>query len=182
MPLSQFSHARVTFNARFQTLYDQAGLCFILPGAAGSGESKWIKTGVEFMDGKTNLSTVASDRWADWSLTPLPATYRSAGGPGAITIEMERYVIDGEPIDTLAIYVVHEPEDDSQPNERQLMREVTWVFEPGQLENQCWVGVMAAKPTKDDDDPERALEVTFSKFEISTIHDTRLPEEGRKGI
>lgn len=126
------------------------------------------------MNGKVNLSTVACDRWADWSLTPLPETYgNAAAGPEAVTIEMERYVIDGEAADTLAIYVVQKlKNEEAEPVERrQLVREVTWVFEPALVEkdSECWVGVMAAKPTRDEDEPERALEVTFEDLEIEMV-------------
>lgn len=51
--------------------------------------------------------------------------------------------------------------------ERTPLREVTWVFE--KEEGECWVGVYAAQPSKDENDPERELLVEFSSFHIETF-------------
>ena len=32
----------------------------------------WLKTGVEFFEGRLQVSTVSANAWADWSLLPLP--------------------------------------------------------------------------------------------------------------
>lgn len=49
---------------------------------------KWLKTGIEFYEGKPYISTVCTDRWSDWSIVPLPEGHGS-GKPSA-TIEVER--------------------------------------------------------------------------------------------
>ena len=78
-------------------------------------------------------------------------------------MEIEREVVDGQPTSTLWVYVL-------EGQERRPVREITWVFDgdgdPGN--DQAWIGVYAAKPTKDEDDDSRALEVTFRDFVVET--------------
>lgn len=78
LPLSSLKSARVTVKADWKTKFDQGGLCLVLPnGGEGKGQSEdgsekvgggrqWVKTGVEFMDGKAHVSTVACDRWVSF--------------------------------------------------------------------------------------------------------------------
>jgi regulation of enolase protein 1 (concanavalin A-like superfamily) len=91
IPLDTFKRARVAFSANWSQKYDQGGLIIVLNG--NSGDRKWVKTGIEFTHDKPHLSTVAKDRWADWSLLPVPS-----GGTGA-TLEVVR-----EPDDSLWMY------------------------------------------------------------------------------
>jgi regulation of enolase protein 1 (concanavalin A-like superfamily) len=58
--------AEVTFTADYQVLYDQAGLMMRLDPI------RWIKTGIEFVDGVMNFSTVVTNDVSDWSLAPYP--------------------------------------------------------------------------------------------------------------
>ncbi|MCJ1263513.1 hypothetical protein MMC22_003383 [Lobaria immixta] len=161
LPLSTFRRARVTVSAEWRTLFDQGGLCLILPPAHDSTagditrERKWIKTGIEVYNGAPHVSTVACDRWADWSLWPLQG--------GKVTVEMEREVVDGKRTSTLWIYMV-------DGETRRPVREVTWVFDGVDEGNggDCWVGVYAAKPTKDEDDGSRQLKVIFNGIKIET--------------
>lgn len=159
IPLSTFRRARVTVSAEWRTLYDQGGLCLILPQSqawtTSVWEKKWIKTGIEVYNGAPHVSTVACDRWADWSLWPLESD--------TVTIEMEREVKAGKPTSTLWVYIV-------DGEKRRPVREVTWVFD-GVDEGKgsdCWVGVYAAKPTKDEDDEKRELQVLFNGVRIET--------------
>ncbi len=78
----------------------------------------------------------------------------------AVTVEIEREFVHGEPTSTLWVYVV-------EGLERRPVREVTWVFD--EADGECWVGVYAAKPTKDQDDGERALEVEFGHLLVETV-------------
>ncbi|MCJ1466994.1 hypothetical protein MMC07_005616 [Pseudocyphellaria aurata] len=159
IPLSTFRRARVTVSAEWRTLYDQGGLCLVLPQSqawtTSAWEKKWVKTGIEVYNGSPHVSTVACDRWADWSLWPLES--------GTVTIEMEREVKAGKPTSTLWVYIV-------DGEKRRPVREVTWVFEgvDDGKGSDCWVGVYAAKPTKDDDDEKRELQVLFSGVKIET--------------
>jgi len=165
LALSSFRRARVSISAEWKTRFDQGGLCLILPPphkpspatttttTTTTGERKWLKTGIEFFHGGPHVSTVACDRWADWSLVP-------AASGTAVTVEMEREFVHGEPTSTLWVYIV-------EGLERRPVREVTWVFD--EADGECWVGVYAAKPTKDQDDGERALEVEFGNLLVETV-------------
>ena len=117
------------------------------------------------------VSTVACDRWADWSLLPLPtATSGGTSGGTSVTVVMEREVLEGVGGSTLCVYVV-------EGVEKRVVREVTWVFEEvngegeeeGELDGECWVGVYAAKPTKDEGDGGRELSVEFGGLVVETF-------------
>ena len=61
----------------------------------GDGElegkkSKWIKTGIEFYEGKALVSTVVRDRWADWSLYPAALQVLGEGGEEGVELLIER--------------------------------------------------------------------------------------------
>ena len=85
--LSSFKRARVTISAAWDTLYDQGGVLFALPKEGDVKEGKWIKTGIEFYDGEPFVGTVAKDRWADWSLTPVGIQDMGSGRKG-VTLEV----------------------------------------------------------------------------------------------
>ncbi|KAJ5214855.1 hypothetical protein N7468_010534 [Penicillium chermesinum] len=138
--LDSFKRARVSFNAEWTLNYDQGGLIFVLQYVDGS--KKFIKTGIEHTHGKPHLSVVVKDRWADWSLLPVPS-----GGSEA-TLEISR-----EPDDSLWIYVV-------EGNHRSPIREVTWIFSEEGVQ-ETWVGVYAARPSTGGE-----LAVTFGHLII----------------
>lgn len=148
-PLSSFVKARLAVSANWRTLYDQGGLILVVPQAEGT--HKWVKTGIEFVHGRANVSTVAADRWADWSLLPL-----ANEGGHSVTVEMVR-----EKDGSLWIYVI-------EGVERKPIREVTWVFEEaehnGPKDRECWVGAYAAKPSKEGE----GLTVSFGHLVIET--------------
>lgn len=132
MRLESFKRARVAFNADWKDEYDQGGLVLVLNGADGT--RKWVKTGIELTHGKPHLSTVTKDRYADWSLLPVPPSR----GHGA-TVEMVR-----EQDNSLWIYLI-------EGVQKSPMREVTWAFENGDIRD-CWVGVYAARPSQSGGD------------------------------
>lgn len=142
--LSSFKKARVAVSAEWKELYDQGGLCIIIINKE-NGSKKWVKTGIEFVEDAPHISTVATDKWSDWSLRPMP----SSGGLGA-TIELSK-----ESDGSLWVYLL-------EGVKRSPMREVTWFFD-GSGEDECWIGVYAAKPSGSGD-----LEVTFSHLIIET--------------
>lgn len=125
---ASFKRAQISLNANWKDLYDQGGLILVLD-SVDEGR-KWIKTGIELAHGKPHVSTVTKDRWADWSLLPIPS------GGAAVTIEM----VKGEG-NKLWIYLV-------EATQKLPIREVTWAFEGIQ---DCWVGVYAAKPSKGEE-------------------------------
>lgn len=106
LPLKIFRKARVAVQANWKKQYDQGGLILVIKKKDGS--RKWVKTGIEWYEEAANISTVAADRWADWSLLPLPS------GGQAATIEME-HAADN----SLWIYLI-------EGVKRTPIREVTW--------------------------------------------------------
>lgn len=76
----------VSLLARFDTLYDQAGLMVRVD------EHTWIKAGVEMTDGLPHLGAVVTHNQSDWSLTPVPdwdnrlVTIRASRAGDAITV------------------------------------------------------------------------------------------------
>ncbi|KAL3435651.1 hypothetical protein BDV09DRAFT_67466 [Aspergillus tetrazonus] len=147
IPLDTFKRARVAFSANWSQKYDQGGLIIVLNG--NNGDRKWVKTGIEFTHDKPHLSTVAKDRWADWSLLPVPS-----GGTGA-TLEVVR-----EPDDSLWIYLI-------QGVQKSPIREVTWVFAEENVRD-AWIGVYAARPSSAGGD----LVVNFASLIIEVTDST----------
>jgi regulation of enolase protein 1 (concanavalin A-like superfamily) len=71
--------AEVTFDGRYEALYDQAGLMLRLDA------HHWIKAGIEFTDGEKHFSVVVTIGRSDWSVVALPA----ARGP--VTARLTRH-------------------------------------------------------------------------------------------
>ncbi|TFK47315.1 hypothetical protein OE88DRAFT_790305 [Heliocybe sulcata] len=138
--LSKFKKVRVTVKVPGTRLYDQGGLIFILPGHP----QRWIKAGIEYVDGVPKVGTIVTDRYSDWSLVSLQNPEK-----GEVTIEMEK---EGE---SLWVYMI------DGDGKRTAMREVTWVY-AGEHE-EVMVGVYAARPTDDGTKPGE-LDVTFEQF------------------
>ncbi|KAL1604411.1 hypothetical protein SLS59_004209 [Nothophoma quercina] len=157
--LSSFQRARLTFSlppGNELRQYDQAGLLLHLtkPGVA-DGKTKWLKTGIEWYEGKPWISTVGCDAWADWSVVPIPSYTSDGTRPGA-TIEARR---EGDVLGkSLWVYWVLKGEDGKE--ERIPLREVNWFF----AEEEGWsigVGGYVARPTKDGGEGE--LDVEFAE-------------------
>ncbi|RYH12090.1 DUF1349 domain-containing protein [Tropicimonas sp. IMCC6043] len=68
--------AEITFSGQFAAKYEQAGLLL------WEDETRWIKAGIEYADGRPNLAVVVTDGCSDWSMTPLGST------PDTCTIRM----------------------------------------------------------------------------------------------
>ena len=62
---------KVKITGDYQARFDQAGLMLRID------HENYIKTGIEFVDGKFNLSTVVTHKTSDWSVIALdkPVTY-----------------------------------------------------------------------------------------------------------
>ncbi|KAL3424546.1 hypothetical protein PVAG01_03827 [Phlyctema vagabunda] len=151
--LSKFKRVRVTISGAWETLFDQGGLVFVLPSQNTDEKQRWIKSGIEFYEGSPFVSTVGADRYADWSLLPVP---QASQAKGKLTLEFERHPTD----DTLWVYVIDEKEG------KLPAREVTWALDNLQGDKQVWVGVYVAKPTKSDEGKKEVLDVQFEDFEL----------------
>lgn len=122
--MGAFKSAKVTASADWTHKYDQGGLCLVVNVQESR---KWVKSGIEFENDQPNVSTVAKDRWSDWSLIPLQGTNTSsieieAASDGSLWVRMEDEAGKVTPL-----------------------REVTWWADlPKDAE--CWVGVYVAKP------------------------------------
>ena len=59
--------ASVKVTGQYKALYDQAGLMLRLD------DQNWIKTGIEYVDERQNVSAVVTREFSDWSrLSPEP--------------------------------------------------------------------------------------------------------------
>ncbi len=54
----------VVFTAALRHQFDQAGV-FVR-----AGPTRWVKAGVELVDGVTQVGAVVTDEWSDWSMAP----------------------------------------------------------------------------------------------------------------
>jgi regulation of enolase protein 1 (concanavalin A-like superfamily) len=57
--------AKVRLTGAYRVRFDQMGLMIRID------QQHYVKTGVEFVDGKFNISTVVTHEKSDWSVTPL---------------------------------------------------------------------------------------------------------------
>ncbi|PPR05152.1 hypothetical protein CVT26_012239 [Gymnopilus dilepis] len=161
--LHSFHTARVTVSGNWSTLYDQGGLALFIPD---EDIKKWVKTGIEFVNGKPFVSTVATSRWGDWSLVPLPENAN-----GRVTIQVERETKGDERVESLWVYIINE-----ETGEKLGIREITWWFRhdiPRGQEDAAYrcllVGVFGARPTvPEGNDP---LEVKIENFEVTLFED-----------
>ena len=64
-PIKSNFEASVAFSGKYQDLYDQAGLMI------RKDEITWMKCGIEYVHGVHQASTVITNDFSDWSVTPL---------------------------------------------------------------------------------------------------------------
>lgn len=129
---------KVKISGEYKTRFDQAGLMLRVD------KENYIKTGIEFVDGKYNLSTVVTHKTSDWSV-----------------IELD------EPVDFIWIKAVRRLDaveifysfDDK---EYTMMRNC-WL----QDNTPVMVGMMAASPDGD------GFKATFEHFRIKHLPDRR---------
>ncbi len=80
-PVGSEFRLTATFHGDYREQYDQAGLLL------RADEHSWIKTGIEFVDGRPLLSAVVTREVSDWNVVPLQ---QIAGHPDSVTIELRR--------------------------------------------------------------------------------------------
>lgn len=146
--VGSFKSAKVTFSADWKDKYDQGGLCLVIKSA---DTTRWVKSGIEFLKGLPNVSTVAKDRWADWSLRPV-----LEGAGNSATIEIEN-ASDG----SLWVWLVASDAAET----RWPLREVTWWADVAK-DCEVWVGPYAAKPAPHGETDD--LVVNFDGLSIET--------------
>jgi uncharacterized protein len=134
--------------------YDQAGILFTFrPKTATSASIKWIKSGLEFYEGSPMLSTVACDRWADWSVTPLP----SSESGDVITLQVEKA---GDHHGT-SFWVYYIGADQKKVP----LREICWVYGDGDGSDvELEVSAYAARPESKASD--KSLEVNYYELDV----------------
>lgn len=96
-----------------------------------------------------------ADKWADWSISPLPAGTLE---DGKTEIKLER--VEEEDSKSLLRISVKGADGEWMP-----IREVTWFFEGEKEEEVAWCGVFAAKPTIGDG---KDLVVSFEGLKVVT--------------
>lgn len=107
-------------------------------------------------DGKAWVSSVARERWADWTLaTPPASSLRNGGKTVKATIEFERHG------NALCVFVYEE-------EEKVMTREVQWIFLEEMWERCLWVGVYVCRPDAKDETGGESLEVEFEEFVVET--------------
>ncbi|KAI9883203.1 MAG: hypothetical protein M1823_005029 [Watsoniomyces obsoletus] len=150
LPVNEFRSVRVTVQkSEWIQLYDQGGLVITFPQKDGV-KPKWVKGGVELMDGKPRVAVVATDRWSDCAL--------QVHSSESVTIEFQREIKEGKVGAKLWVWVV-------DGEKRSLIREITWVFEEGETsDGTMTVGAYAARPHSGSGE----LVVHLSGFEVKT--------------
>lgn len=137
--------AKVKITGNYETMFDQMGLMLRID------HENWIKTGVEFVNGKQNVSTVVTHKTSDWSVVELDKAPRS------LWIKAVRR------LDAVEVFY-------SFDNEKWTMLRTCW------LQDNCpvMVGLMAASPDG------KGFEAIFENFEVKHLPDARRLEWAKK--
>ena len=132
---------KVKISGDYKTRFDQSGLMLRLD------HENYIKTGIEYVDGKYNLSTVVTHHTSDWSMIPLdkPVPY--------VWIKAVRRLD--------AVEICYSFDD----KEYTMMRNA-WL----QDNHPVMVGIMGACPDGD------GFKARFENFSIKHLPDTRRVE------
>ncbi|CAK4031900.1 Hypothetical predicted protein [Lecanosticta acicola] len=161
---SDFKKLSATVFAPWKTQYDQGGLILAFPphatsDLASSKGTKWIKAGIEYFSSRSVMGVVGTDRYSDWSLSPMSQVFH----------QKARIVMVREET-TLWVYAAQDGSEELTP-----MREIKWAFMEGRGEGEVLVGVYAAKPTEETDGEEsvreKGIEVTFSDVALERESD-----------
>lgn len=129
----------VTLSGDFEELYDQLGLMI------RCDDTLWIKAGLEFLEGKPQLSAVFTREFSDWSLAGEPVqvqgvSFRITKQAAAVRIEYQR------------------------PGEHWKLMRIGYLAEA----EECLVGVMCCSPQR------QGFRATFSDFHIGPATENEL--------
>ena len=129
---------KVKITGVYKTTFDQMGLMLRID------HKNWIKTGVEFVDGKQNVSTVVTHNTSDWSVIELDKA------PKSLWIKALRR------LDAVEVFFSY---DDKEYK----------MIRTCYLEDNCpvQVGLMGASPDGD------GFEAVFEDFEVKQLPDLR---------
>ncbi len=129
---------KVKITGVYKTTFDQMGLMLRID------HKNWIKTGVEFVDGKQNVSTVVTHNTSDWSVIELDKA------PKSLWIKTVRR------LDAVEVFFSY---DDKEYK----------MIRTCYLEDNCpvQVGLMGASPDGD------GFEAVFEDFEVKQLPDLR---------
>ena len=129
---------KVKITGVYKTTFDQMGLML------RTDHKNWIKTGVEFVDGKQNVSTVVTHNTSDWSVIELDKA------PKSLWIKALRR------LDAVEVFYSY---DDKEYK----------MIRTCYLEDNCpvQVGLMGASPDGD------GFEAVFEDFEVKQLPDLR---------
>jgi regulation of enolase protein 1 (concanavalin A-like superfamily) len=89
----------VRVRGAYSDQYDQAGAMVRIDA------EHWLKTGVEYVDGRARFSTVVTLGYSNWAVSDLPAGARELGlqlARRGDAVEV-RYSVDGGPADLAAV-------------------------------------------------------------------------------
>lgn len=136
---------RVKITGNYKTTFDQMGLML------RTDHKNWIKTGVEFVDGKQNVSTVVTHNTSDWSVIELEKA------PKSLWIKAVRR------LDAVEVFYSY---DDKEYK----------MIRTCYLEDNCpvQVGIMGASPDGE------GFEAIFENFEVKHLPDLRRQEWAKK--
>jgi regulation of enolase protein 1 (concanavalin A-like superfamily) len=126
---------KVRISGNYYELYHQAGLMIRID------EKNWIKAGIEFVNGKQNVSAVVTREFSDWSVLAR------SDSPAFIWLRLQRYQ------DTVQV---------SYSLDNQEWSMIRLAFFPPEVPVR--IGMVAAAPGKEP------LEVTFDHFSIAALH------------
>lgn len=130
--------AKVKISADYKIRFDQSGLMIRLD------HKNYIKAGIEFVDGKYNLSTVVTHNTSDWSVIPLEKPIKS------VWIKAVRR------LDAIEIFY-------SFDDKEYIMMRNTWM----QDNHPLMVGMMGACPDGE------GFDARFENFSVKHLPDQR---------
>lgn len=161
--LQKFQSARVTFWGPWTERYDQAGLLLVLKRSSSPTPVRWIKTGLELYNEKPHLSTVACDRFADWSILPLVEVDPEKGVTLQIVREQDEH---GKSAWVYQLVL----DEEGQVKETRPLREICWIFaDEDENEGEEWILDISPLVARPEKNAKETLKVNFKEFEVEWL-------------